>query len=267
MQVQLVAPSDATDIYLWDDRSIEFHRCEPLTSRDRLVRLHPRGSPQIRPTGDHLKTGQQTGSETGVHSLLVSRALRQVAAGGAVAPRPAFEDVGVVAQAVEHRRDSGVVAEELAPVVDGAVGREQGAGALVAARLWRGSGATATSTSGRSTSAPASRRRRPPSTRAPPSPSGAARSRLWRTPMRLTPTSRRTTLTRRRASRWARSRATASTCTRACASRRATTWARESSCDTAAVHPCRSSGCAGCPVDGWPIASSTWAAGGASSAS
>jgi len=27
VQVQIVASSDATDIYMWDDRSIEFHRC------------------------------------------------------------------------------------------------------------------------------------------------------------------------------------------------------------------------------------------------
>jgi hypothetical protein len=27
-QVEIVAASDATDIYMWDDRSIEFHRCK-----------------------------------------------------------------------------------------------------------------------------------------------------------------------------------------------------------------------------------------------
>ena len=27
VQVQIVAASGATDIYMWDDRSIEFHRC------------------------------------------------------------------------------------------------------------------------------------------------------------------------------------------------------------------------------------------------
>ena len=27
VQVQIVAPKDATDVYMWDDRSIVFHRC------------------------------------------------------------------------------------------------------------------------------------------------------------------------------------------------------------------------------------------------
>src|SRR5665213_4275903 len=27
-QVRLIPPSGATDIYMWDDRSIEFHRCK-----------------------------------------------------------------------------------------------------------------------------------------------------------------------------------------------------------------------------------------------
>lgn len=51
----------------------------------------------------------------------------------APAPGAALEHVGVVEQAVEERRDGGGVAEQLAAVVDGAVGREQRRGAFVAA--------------------------------------------------------------------------------------------------------------------------------------
>ena len=52
---------------------------------------------------------------------------------GAPAARAAREDVGVVEQAIEHRGDGGGVAEQLAPVLDGAVRGDERRGALVAA--------------------------------------------------------------------------------------------------------------------------------------
>ena len=51
---------------------------------------------------------------------------------GPPAPRAASEDVGVGEQAVEERRHGGGVAEQLAPVVDGAVGGEDRGGPFVA---------------------------------------------------------------------------------------------------------------------------------------
>ena len=52
---------------------------------------------------------------------------------GAPASRSALEDVRVMEEAIEQRGDGGGVAEQLAPVVDGTVRREQRGGAFVAA--------------------------------------------------------------------------------------------------------------------------------------
>jgi hypothetical protein len=52
---------------------------------------------------------------------------------GAPAPGAALEDVTVVEEAVEHGGDGSCVAEELAPVIDRAVGGEKGAGPFVPA--------------------------------------------------------------------------------------------------------------------------------------
>ena len=52
---------------------------------------------------------------------------------GAPAPRAALEHVAVMQQTIEHGADGGDIAEQLAPVLDRAVGSEQRADALVAA--------------------------------------------------------------------------------------------------------------------------------------
>src|SRR6266576_182208 len=52
---------------------------------------------------------------------------------GPPAPRPAFENMAVVEEAVEHGGEGRAVAEQFSPVLDGAVRGDQGAGAFVAA--------------------------------------------------------------------------------------------------------------------------------------
>src|SRR6266545_4909959 len=52
---------------------------------------------------------------------------------GAPAPRPAGQDMRVVEEPVEQRGDGRRVAEELAPVLDRAIRRDQSGGAFVAA--------------------------------------------------------------------------------------------------------------------------------------
>src|SRR6516165_10189436 len=49
------------------------------------------------------------------------------------APRPAFEDMTVVQEAVQHGSDGRGVAEQLSPVIDWPVGSHQRAGAFVTA--------------------------------------------------------------------------------------------------------------------------------------
>jgi hypothetical protein len=94
---------------------------------------YPRGSPQNRPPGIGSKPATSGAIETGwflACSLLGTQICVEF---GAPAPGAALEDVGVVEETIEECGDGGGVAEELAPVLDGAVGREDSRGALVAA--------------------------------------------------------------------------------------------------------------------------------------
>ena len=43
---------------------------------------------------------------------------------GAPTPRAALEEVAVMEKAIKHSADGGDIAEQLAPIIDGAAGRE-----------------------------------------------------------------------------------------------------------------------------------------------
>ena len=66
-------------------------------------------------------------------SLLLSLGISGTAGFGAPAARAALENVSVMQQAIQHGGDSGTVAEQFAPVVDGPVGSQQSARPFVAA--------------------------------------------------------------------------------------------------------------------------------------
>ena len=70
-------------------------------------------------------------SSQSAEMLLLCRVLQAVLS--AEAARPALEDVGVMEEAIEHGGDGGVVAEELAPVFDGPIRRDERARAFIAA--------------------------------------------------------------------------------------------------------------------------------------
>ena len=94
---------------------------ERISDRASFFDSVPRWITSKPATRDRVKTGHQRATETGwylARSLLGPQICVDL---GAPAPRAALEDVGVVEQAVEHRGDGGGVAEELAPVLDGAV--------------------------------------------------------------------------------------------------------------------------------------------------
>ena len=76
--------------------------------------------------GGRVKTGHTDGAPRRVSSYCVALLGTQVGVDlGPPAARSALEDVGVVQEAIEQRGDGGGVAEQLAPVVDGAVRGEQ----------------------------------------------------------------------------------------------------------------------------------------------
>lgn len=86
--------------------------------------------------GEHLESGlhePRPGPVCWVFAVLLG-VLRGPARSRPPALRSAFEDVGVVEEAVEHGGDGGGVAEEFAPVLDGTVGGEDRARPFVAAR-------------------------------------------------------------------------------------------------------------------------------------
>ena len=105
---------------------------------DREVRLagggagRPRWTPQIRPSNDTSKPAT-TGIRLGRVEDLRRRPVRpQVRLNlGAPAPGPTFEDVGMMEQAVQYRGDRGRVPEQLAPILDRPIGRQERRGPLV----------------------------------------------------------------------------------------------------------------------------------------
>ena len=115
-------------------------RVFPMTDRLRVLlkAQHDEHLPSVdtsNPAIDrHFKTGHHGGSRDWLLVLLRGHPLTQVGLDlGAPAARPALEDVGMVQQAVEQRGDGRGIAQQLPPVVDGSVRREQGRGPLVAA--------------------------------------------------------------------------------------------------------------------------------------
>jgi len=69
-----------------------------------------------------VRCWRRKGSEPAGGSLSwVSRRVPVAVEPGAPAARPALEDVAVVEEAIEERRDGGGIAQELAPVFHGAV--------------------------------------------------------------------------------------------------------------------------------------------------
>ena len=66
-------------------------------------------------------------------SLFCHWASPDTAGFGAPTSRAALEHVAVVQEAVQHGGDSGAVAQQFAPVINGTIGRDQRTGAFIAA--------------------------------------------------------------------------------------------------------------------------------------
>src|SRR5579862_547101 len=75
----------------------------------------------------------KTDSPIEVMDCRVSKLLLWCVQFGAPAPRTALEQMAMVEQPVEHSGDGGRVAQQFAPVFDGAIGGQHSAGAFVAA--------------------------------------------------------------------------------------------------------------------------------------
>ena len=81
-----------------------------------------RWTPQNRPLIDTSKPAITAGRPKPVEFYFIASSVRKsVWSFGAPAARPALEHMAVMQQAIEHRGDGGGVAEQLAPIVDGAL--------------------------------------------------------------------------------------------------------------------------------------------------
>ena len=94
-----------------------------------LYRRAPQGSPENRPVVIGPKPASRRVRDRKGCALVFLR--RQAMLAGAPALGAAFDDVTIVEKTVKHGGDRRSVAEQLAPVIDGAVGRHDGTGAFV----------------------------------------------------------------------------------------------------------------------------------------